>query len=172
MTHKAVALYDIEQALAVVADEIQLAIDAGQEPPPEALERLAAWVTMERHKADGAAAFLTHLRADAERCEELAARQKERAARLMRARKKVEEHIILVLTAAGRDSVRGVHHNIRIQASPEKLEIEDENELPVEFLETHTTTSVNRDAVKAALKRGEEVPGARITRGRHLRVET
>ena len=164
------ALWEVEAEMARTSEAIQAATDAGEEPPEEALAEFARYAAMERTKADAVAAFLVQLKADAEQCEEYAARQRERADRLMAARKKLDRYVIACLQAAGKDKVRGVHFTLRVARSAERLVIEDEGELPLDLMKQPPPVP-DGAAIKARLQAGEEVPGAWLARGEHLRVD-
>ena len=165
------ALYGIESELAQAGEEVRACLETGEEPGEGLLMRLAELAAMERTKADALAGFLVSLKADAEACADLARRQGERADRLLRARKRLDGYVLQVLAAAGKDKVRGVHHTLRVANSPVRLEVEEEERVPARFLVIQPPT-LDRKAIKAALERGEEVPGTRLARSQHLRVET
>lgn len=164
-------LYGIEVELARIGEEVLAALDSGDTPDEGLLMQLAEWTAMERGKADAAAAFMLSLKADAERCEDLARRQRERADRLSSARKRLDQYVIQVLGSAGRDKVRGTHHTLRVCDSPLRMEVEDESELPLDVM--HQPPPVpDKDEIRRRLAAGQDVPGARLVRGKHLRIDT
>ena len=67
------------------------------------------------------------------------------------------------LVATGRTDVP--HELIRVKlyiGRNKSVEIKDEDEIPLEYIKTETKTSPDKSAIKSALERGEEVPGAAL----------
>ena len=53
----------------------------------------------------------------------------------------------------------------------ETVYISDENAIPAEYIKTKTTTSVDKAAIKAAIKSGQEVAGAEIQVNQNLQIK-
>ena len=60
---------------------------------------------------------------------------------------------------------------IKLAVNPPAVQVEDESLIPSRFFQVTTTTTLNKNAVKEAIKAGEEVPGAKLTQGRSLRIK-
>lgn len=72
---------------------------------------------------------------------------------------------------AGLDKVKVATMTIALQNSPAAVEIIDEKAIPERFLTIIPQTYVvDKKRVADALKAGEEVPGAALRQGRHLRI--
>ncbi|MDT7020122.1 siphovirus Gp157 family protein [Levilactobacillus namurensis] len=72
------------------------------------------------------------------------------------------------LEAAGLDHVKDVDLAIWIQNNPASVNLTDEEKVPGDFV--RTTTSLDKKSILAALKAGEEVPGAELQQKRSIRI--
>jgi hypothetical protein len=84
--------------------------------------------------------------------------------------KRIKEYIKLNMESLGIDSLDAGTFTIKLQNNPEALNVTDENKLPARFIITETITKPDNAAIKAALKNGDTVPGAELTRGRSVRI--
>jgi len=75
------------------------------------------------------------------------------------------------LEAMGKSKVPTDRGTMAIQNNPPSLKIDDEKQIPVEFLDVVPEHyEVAKDRVKAAIKAGREVPGAHMEQGKSLRI--
>ena len=75
------------------------------------------------------------------------------------------------LDAMGKSKVETMRGTMAVQNNPPVLKITDEDKIPRCYLDlVPARYEVNKDAVKTALKAGEEVPGAHLEQGRSLRI--
>ena len=75
------------------------------------------------------------------------------------------------LDAMGKSKVVTTCGTMAVQNNPPSLKVTDENEIPICYLTfVPARYEVDKDAVKTALKAGEEVPGAHLEQGRSLRI--
>lgn len=75
------------------------------------------------------------------------------------------------LDAMGKSKVTTILGTMAVQNNPPSLKITDEDDIPLCYLDLIPARyEVNKDAVKNALKAGEEVPGAHLEQGRSLRI--
>lgn len=75
------------------------------------------------------------------------------------------------LDAMGKSKVETLRGTMAVQNNPPSLKVTDENEIPICYLTfVPARYEVDKDAVKTALKAGEEVPGAHLEQGRSLRI--
>lgn len=109
---------------------------------------------LERHFADKALADATKAQAA-----DLAARAK-RIAERAEAHKKA---LMVVLNAAGEKKLERPLATVSKRAGSVSLSITDESAIPSQL--TVTTVSPDKTAIRAALKEGEEIPGAELIRG-------
>ena len=57
---------------------------------------------------------------------------------------------------------------MRLQSNPPAVVLEDESQIPADYWETHTVTTLLKAEISAALKGGLAVPGARLVQTRRL----
>lgn len=164
------ALWKLEAEVAERAAEVQAVLDAGDEPTDEQLEALARVVALGRAKSDALGMFMVQLMADAEQCANLAARQRARSDRLVKLRKRLDDYVLRIMDQHEMKQLRGVHCTLRMQANPQSVNITNEDELPKSMFR-QPPPYPDKAAIKAALERGDEVPGAQMVRGRHLRID-
>lgn len=162
------ALYEIsrdyQQALAEFADpDIDL--------PPEAItDTLEAIEGQLQDKAVNVAKFMQNLDAAADAIKA--------AERRMAVRRKAIEHRVqwlrdylkLNMEATGITRIDSPWFSLAVQNNPASVEIIDEAVLPDDFTTEVVTIKADKAAIKQALKSGEDVPGARLTRGTRLAI--
>ena len=75
------------------------------------------------------------------------------------------------LDAMGKSKVETLRGTMAVQNNPPSLKVTDEGKIPICYLTlVPARCEVDKDAVKTALKAGEEVPGAHLEQGRSLRI--
>ena len=75
------------------------------------------------------------------------------------------------LDAMGKSKVETLRGTMAVQNNPPSLKVTDENKIPICYRTfVPARYEVDKDAVKTALKAGEEVPGAHLEQGRSLRI--
>lgn len=75
------------------------------------------------------------------------------------------------LDAMGKSKVETLRGTMAVQNNPPSLKVTDERKIPICYLTlVPARYEVDKDAVKTALKAGEEVPGAHLEQGRSLRI--
>lgn len=84
---------------------------------------------------------------------------------------RLEGYISDSMTRLGVDSVAAGTFSIKFAANPPAVQVEDESLIPSRFVKVVQTTSIDKIAIKAAITDGEEVPGAKLTQGRSLRIK-
>lgn len=83
---------------------------------------------------------------------------------------RLQEYIKQSMVQLGIDEVHTGTFNIKLSPSVGSLEITDANSIPNKFKEIVQTITVDKNAVKSAIKSGEHVPGAEIRDGWTLRI--
>lgn len=105
---------------------------------------------------------------------------KEAEEKMMTRRKTLERRIDWLkgylksgLELAGINKVESPFFNITVQKSPESVEIDEPALLPAAYWKQPEPPPpvIDKTAIKAAIKAGEDVPGARLTQGTHLRIK-
>ena len=75
------------------------------------------------------------------------------------------------LDAMGKSKVETLRGTMAVQNNPPSLKVTDVDQIPICYLTlVPARYEVDKDAVKTALKAGEEVPGAHLEQGRSLRI--
>lgn len=163
-------LWDIEQGLLAIAFKIEECEEAGVEPTPEVLAELNLWVLREKDKADAIGCLLSELQAEAGAIQEQARKLAARAARRENTRRRIMNHVLLVMQGSGLMRLEGRLATLRRQKNPASVAIDDESLIPASC-KTTPEPVVSKTLIKAAIEKGESVPGARlVTDGEHLRV--
>lgn len=120
-------------------------------------------------KVNAVAAYLRQLQAEAEhlqgRAEELDAKAKAKRRRIER----FKGYVLGAMQRNGLHALKGQEATLSRRKS-ERVEVIDCEAVPSEYKVVTTTTSVVKDRIKVAIKRGESVPGARIVQGESLQV--
>lgn len=77
------------------------------------------------------------------------------------------------LELAGVNKIESPYFTISVQASTERVDIDQLDLLPAEYWTQPEppAPAPDKTAIKAAIKSGIDVPGARLTRGTHLRIK-
>lgn len=83
---------------------------------------------------------------------------------------RLKEYIKQSMLSLGIDEVQTGTFKIKLSPSVGSLEIIDENAIPQQFKTVVQTVTIDKNAVKSAIKSGESVPGAEIRDGWTLRI--
>jgi hypothetical protein len=77
------------------------------------------------------------------------------------------------MQAAGVQKIEGPRFKITIRSNPEAVDVFDAAQVPAAFMRQPEPPppSPDKTAIKAALKAGTDVPGARLTQGQRLAVD-
>lgn len=96
-------------------------------------------------------------------------RLKRLKAHLEREDGRVREYLKKAMEMTGTEKVQGISASISFRQS-EQTVIDNEEELPEEYITVETTYTPNKTAIKAAIKAGKEVPGAHIETVKNLQI--
>ena len=97
-------------------------------------------------------------------------RLKRLKAHLEREDGRVREYLKMAMEMTGTEKVQGISASISFRKS-EQTVIDNEVELPEEYITVKTTYTPNKTAIKAAIKAGNEVPGAHIETVMNLQIK-
>lgn len=97
-------------------------------------------------------------------------RLKRLKAHLEREDGRVREYLKRAMEMTGTEKVQGISASISFRKS-EQTVIDNEGELPEEYITVKTTYTPNKTAIKAAIKAGNEVPGAHIETVMNLQIK-
>lgn len=96
-------------------------------------------------------------------------RLKRLKAHLEREDGRVKEYLKKAMEMTGTEKVQGISASISFRQS-EQTVIDNEEELPEEYITVKTTYAPNKTAIKTAIKAGREVPGAHIETVKNLQI--
>lgn len=82
---------------------------------------------------------------------------------------RVKEYLKKAMELTGTEKVQGISASISFRQS-EQTVIDNEEELPEEYITVRTTYAPNKTAIKTAIKAGKDVPGAHIETVKNLQI--
>lgn len=123
-------------------------------------------------KAENIAKVIRSLEAEAEAFDNEAKRLAEQAKVRRNKVDRLKEYLLLGLTAAGKDRVKGALFTVAVQDSPPRCEVMDAGSVPDVFqVVIPATMRVDAKAIIQHFRdTGEQVPGAVVSAGKHLRI--
>lgn len=121
-------------------------------------------------KAVGTAVVVRMLGNEADLIDQEIKRLKRLKDHVEREQGRVKEYLTKACEMTGTESVRGIHASISFRKSEQTI-IDNENELPNEYMTVKTTYTPNKTAIKAAIKAGTDVPGAHIEIVRNIQIK-
>lgn len=164
-------LWDLETEL---VESYQSVEDATTDEEREtALRILDTYLTASVEKRDRVGSFLQHL-TDLESAINLeAGRLADKLHRLKAAKSHMEQYILAVMDRVGAKKLEGKLFTFSARQNPVSVEIVDELAISPEFLVQPPPPPLKPDktAIKEALKRGEEVSGAKLVTRKRLVIE-
>jgi hypothetical protein len=174
------SLYKIEQRFLELSYQLEVAtqrIEAEEVGADDEYMRISAeleeLIKTEIQKVDSVAGFVRYCERNAEVAKAEADRLNARSRMWLNTSDKLKQRIIQAMDLTDTKQLRGACNTITLakNGGAQPLEIDD-NLLPAAFLQQVISYKPNRDAIKAALKAGEQIPGVKlIERGRHLKIE-
>ena len=162
------ALYAITNEYRAAAAQL-----ADLDMPPEVIEDTLESLTGDIEVKAQSVAFV------ARNCEALAAQIKEAEKQMADRRKALEaraarlrDYMLACLLVAGVKKIEGPLLKISVRDNPEAVEVFDAAQLPAAMMKQPETPppSPDKAAIKAAIKAGQDVPGAKLTRGHRIDI--
>lgn len=175
-------LYDLTEEITAVAERLEEIYEGNEEGRDELLEAwrttLDAVVGEFDEKAGNIAALIKNLRAEEAALKAEADALERRRKVKENAAKRLTEYLKDAMVAAGKKKIDTLKAALSVKDNPESAIIENEAALIAwaqeaqhnEYL-TYSAPKINKTAVKAALKDGEEIPGASLQRGKRLDIK-
>lgn len=160
-------LYSITRELHAVENAI---IESNGELPPEIEERFSAALIAREKKIDAYHAIML-------RCDLIEAQYKaqieilskiSKAAKLTKARLKTS--LKEAMHFLGVSELQGNETRFKLSEGKPRVEIENENLIPFEYLKEKTVLVPNLERIETMLKAGENVPGCKLTHSSTLRT--
>lgn len=162
-------LYEISnnylQALDFLTDpELDLPIEAIN----DTLEGLSGEL---EDKAVNVAKFLRNMESTAKAIKEAEAEMAKRRKTLEGRVKWLRDYLKINMEACGISKIECPFFKLAIQKNPDAVNITDEEAIPAQFKEQVITWKISKTAIKDAIKKGDEVPGAELTIGTRLVIK-
>jgi hypothetical protein len=192
------SLFEIDTELDALLEQIEEQVETEGEPSEELLSRLREFCAAHGEKVDRIGRFVRMMEAREQYCRAEAARLSDRARAAANKVDRTKSMVLFYLMSRDLRKIEGQEFTLRIQKnSQDSVRILDELSLPTAYrkiearvggvlwetvlsslpeeLERAMTACVQEmkpdtEAIKAASMRHEEVAGAEVRRGSHLRV--
>ena len=192
------SLFEIDADLDSLLDEIAEQAEQKGEPPEELVARFQQFCSAHGEKVDRIGRFLRQMEAREQFCRSEAARLSDRARTAAGKVERTKNMVLYYLMSRDLKTIEGREFTLRVQKnSQDSVRITDEavlpkcfcriearipgiiwetalSLLPDELAKTLESTiqeaRPDTDAIKAAEMRNEQVPGAEVRRGSHLRM--
>jgi hypothetical protein len=142
---------------------LQMALDEGLEADEELREALLNIRDELADKVDNVCYVIRALNEQADSLKNEAERLTEKAKSRANRADRLKEYLMGSLNAAGVSKVQAPHHTVSVVKGRETVAIRSEQEIPAQFWKVET--SLKKRELIDALKRGEEISGAELTRG-------
>jgi len=193
------SLFEIDVELDSLLDEIEERTAQGGEPSGELVARFHQFCSAHDEKVDRIGRFLRRMEAREQFCRAEAARLGDRARAAAGKVERTRNMVLYYLMSRDLKSIEGREFTLRAQKNcQDSVRITDEAALPVAFhridarisgvlwetvlanlpdelgrmIESAVEESrPDTDTIKAAIQREEQVPGAELRRGWHLRIK-
>ena len=191
-------LFEIDRELDSLLDQIEEEAEESGTASPELLERFQQFCQAESDKVDRIGRFLTLMDSRLKYCRQQAEHFQKRARSTDAKIVRTKNMVLYFLAARGLKKIEGSEFTLRQQKnSQDSVEMTDTGQVPMDYRELdlrvpgrlwqaailllpeETATALascirddkpSVDAIKEAMSRFEEVPGAQVKRGIHLRV--
>ena len=192
------SLFEIDAELDGLLDEIEEQTAQGIEPAEEIVARFQQFCTAHGEKVDRIGRFLRRMEAREQFCRAEAARLSDRARAAAGKVERTRNMVLYYLMSRELKSIEGREFTLRAQKnSQDSVRITDEAALPLSYRKidarvggvlwetvlanlpdelgkmldsTVEESKPDTDSIKAAIQHEEEVPGAELRRGWHLRI--
>jgi hypothetical protein len=191
-------LFEIDRELDSMLDQIEEEAEENGTASPELLERFRQFCEAESEKVDRIGRFLTLMESRLKYCRQQAEHFQKRARTTDAKVVNTKNMVLYFLMSRGLKKIEGMEFTLRMQKnSQDSVEITDITQVPITcrelevrisgrlwqevlaFLPEDTSKVMancvrddrpSNDAIKEAASRFEEIPGAQVKRGVHLRV--
>jgi hypothetical protein len=192
------SLFEIDMELDGLLEEIQEQVELEGEPSEDLVARFQQFCEAHGEKVDRIGRFVRMMEAREQYCRSEAARLTDRARAAVGKVERTKNMVLYYLLSRDLKKIEGHQFTLRVQKnSQDSVRITDEAAVPKSYcrivaridgvvwetvlslvpdelaksLESSVQeTRPNADAIKAAAIRNEQVPGAEVRRGSHLRV--
>lgn len=122
-------------------------------------------------KVEGIGKMLRMLDTDIEALKAEEKRLADRRKTIENKQKQIKDYVRYQLELAGLTEIKSPLITVKVQNNPPAVEIVDRDAIPHQFIKTTIVEDVDKNAIKEALKNGEEVPGVVLLQGKSLRIK-
>ena len=193
------SLFEIDAVLDSLLDEIEEQAEQAGEPSEELVRRFQQFCSAHDEKVDRIGRFVRLMEAREQFCRSEAQRLSDRARAAAGKVERTKNMVLYYLMSRDLRKIEGRECTLRVQKNgQDSVRITDESRVPLSFrkiearidgvlwetvlanlpeelgkmLESSVEdSSPDTDAIKAAIQREEEVPGAELRRGWHVRIK-
>ena len=163
------ALYELSQNYIKALDFLT---DPEADLPIEAINDTLEGLSGElEDKAVNVAKFLRNMEATAEAIKAAEEAMAKRRKALESRAKWLKDYLKGSMEYTGISKIECPFFKLTIQKNPEAVNILDEGAIPAQFKEQVITWKLHKTAIKDAIKKGEEIPGAELTAGTRLVIK-
>lgn len=164
-------LYSLEENLVALLDTVEIV--EGQDERLEILDAIARTDAQAIEKRDHVIRFLRHLDLQQQNIATEIARLRSLMDSYAKGQERVERHVVSVIERfapepkRGPKKLEGTIGVLFLRKNPDSVEISDQSSIPEKFMVTPEPPLPRPDkaAIRAAIKAGEEVPGADLRFG-------
>lgn len=161
-------LYELSHELAAIMDAVE---DNGGELTPELEAELDRVTGPIERKAEWIAKCVIEAESRAEARKAEADRLYKSARIASNAAEASRRYLMRCFAASRTERVETAVGVVAVRLNPPKVEIEPGTQLPAQLVRTKTTVEPDREAIKAAIKAGETIPGCSLVRTRKLVIQ-
>lgn len=160
------SLYDIASEYRAAAEKLA-DLDLDAETIADTLEALSGELEV---KAQNVAYFIRNLEVSAAAIKDAEAKMAARRKAIENRVAGLQRYVHESMNMAGVSRIESPHFVVSIRDNPPAVDVFEPGLLPAEFMKTPEPPppAPDKTAIKAAIKSGREVPGARLTQGTRL----
>ena len=170
-------LYDLGENLNLIVEQIQdlLAdgIDSDDERVQELLEKMVENEDEWENKAVNVAKFLNQIALDVSQIDLELDRLIKKKKSLSNAHSSLHDLLLWQMQNFGKDEIKNPLINIKVRENPVSVVVKDEGAVPAQFKIEKTTVTVNKNAIKLAMKENSDlkIDGIELTRTKKLAIK-
>ena len=162
------ALYQLAQDFRAAAEQL-----ADLYLPPEVVADTLESIGGDLEaKAQNVALFARNLESTAAAIKQAEGDMAARRKALERRVQSLKDYLLHAMQSTGIKKIEGPYLRIGVRDNPESVEVFDADQVPAEFMRQPEPppAAPDKTAIKAAIKAGQEVPGAKLTRTQRLDI--
>ena len=117
-------------------------------------------------KGKNVAAYFQNLEVDVDALKSAEARIKSRRLALENKISRLKEYLRLNMEDSGITKIECPEFSVTLKKASDVTEVFDQDKVPKKYIKVKTTYTPDKVAIKKAINNGEEVPGAKISKGK------